>query len=77
MILGYQSKFSEAMGQVNKQHFGPCSGGCNTAIGGEGQSGFMRPVCRRSLSELRISVRIKLKDAATLSWMRLVKTGPA
>ena len=33
----------------------------------------MRPVCRRSSSELRISVCIMLKDAATLSWQGLVK----
>ena len=52
---------------------GPCSGGCNDAIGGQGQSGCIRPVCRRSLSELRISVCTMLKDAATLSWLDLVK----
>ena len=28
---------------------------------------YMLPVCRRSLSELKISVRTMLKDAATLS----------
>ena len=30
-------------------------------------------VCHRSSSELRISVRTKLNDAATLSWLGLVK----
>ena len=33
----------------------------------------MRPVSRRSSSELRISVLTVLKDAATLSWLGLVK----
>ena len=33
----------------------------------------MRPVCLRSSSELQISVRTILKDAATLSWPGLVK----
>ena len=33
----------------------------------------MRPVCCRSSSELRINVRTMLKDAATLSWLGLVK----
>ena len=33
----------------------------------------MRLVCRRSSSKLRISPHTKLKDAATLSWMGLVK----
>ena len=51
----------------------PVTGGCNTSIGGQGQLGCMRPVCRRSSSELRISVRTKLKDAATLSWLGLFK----
>ena len=37
------------------------------------QSGCMRPVCLRSSSELQISVRTILKDAATLSWPGLVK----
>ena len=49
------------------------AGGCNIAIGGQGQSGCMRPVCCRSLSELQISVRTKLKDAAILSLLGLVK----
>ena len=53
------------------------AGSCNTAIGGQGQSGCMRPVCRRSSSELRTNVRTKLKDAATLLWLGLVKTGPS
>ena len=51
----------------------PVAGGCNTAIDGQGQSGCMRPVCHRSSSELRISVCTMLKDAATLSWLGLVK----
>ena len=33
----------------------------------------MWSVCHRSSSELRISVCTKLKDAATLSWLGLVK----
>ena len=33
----------------------------------------MWPVCRRSSSELWISVRTMLKDAAMLSWLGLVK----
>ena len=47
----------------------PVAGGCNTAIGGQGQSGCMRLVCCRSSSELQISVRTKLKDATTLSYL--------
>ena len=54
---------------------GPCTvaGGCNTAIGGLVQFGCMLPVCHRSSSQLRISIRTMLKDAATLSWPGLVK----
>ena len=44
---------------------------CNPAIGGQGQSGCMRPVCRGSSSELRTNVRTMLKDAARLSWLGL------
>ena len=51
----------------------PVAGGCNTAIGGQGQLGCMWPVCSRSLSKLRISVHTMLKDASTLSWPGLVK----
>ena len=51
----------------------PVAGGCNTAIGGQGQLGCMRPVCSRSSSELQISAHTTLKDAATLSWLGLVK----
>ena len=51
----------------------PVAGGCNTAIGGQGQWGCMQPVCHRSSSELRISVRTMLKDAAALSRLGLVK----
>ena len=47
-------------------------GGCNIAIGGQGQSGCMWPVCRRSSSELQISIGTMLKGAATLSWPGLV-----
>ena len=49
------------------------SGVCNTAIGGQGLLGCMRPVCCRSSSELLISVCTMLKDASTLSWQGLVK----
>ena len=50
----------------------PVAGGCNTAIGGQEQSGCMRPVCHRSSSELQISVCTMLKDAATQSWVGLI-----
>ena len=40
---------------------------CNSAIGGQGQSGCMWTVCHGSLSELRISVRTKLNDVDTHS----------
>ena len=42
----------------------PVAGGWNTAIGGQGQLGCMRPVCHRSSSELQISIHTMLKDAA-------------
>ena len=51
----------------------PVAGACSTAIGGRGQSWCMRPVCHRYSSELQISVCTMLKDAATLSWVGLVK----
>ena len=51
----------------------PVAAGCNTAIGGQGQSGCMKPVCQRSSSELWISVCTMLKDASTLSWPSLGK----
>ena len=44
---------------------------CNPAIGGQGQSGCMRPVCRGSSSELWTNVRTMLQDAARLSWLGL------
>ena len=58
---------------MEKQKCRSLAGGCNTAIGGQGQLGCMRPVCHRSVSKLRISVPTMLKDAATLSWLALVK----
>ena len=65
--------FSNLGTLLSIRYISPCSGGCNTAIGGQGQSGCVSPVCHRSLSKLRISVRNMLKDAATMSWLGLVK----
>ena len=40
---------------------------CNSAIGGQGQSGCTWTVCQGSLTELRISIRTKLNDVDTHS----------
>ena len=42
---------------MQKSPTAPVAGGCNAALGGQGQSGCMRPICCRSSSKLWISVR--------------------
>ena len=60
------------MRSINKDT-APVEGGCNTAIGGQGQSGCMWPVYCRSSSGLWISIHTLLKHAATQFWPGLVK----